>query len=321
MKTDRQTTVGLFVIGGVVLAVGAILLFGKFHIGSTSRRYAVVFQDSISGLAVGAPVNFRGVRVGSVLSIALEFDPKTHVAYIPVIVRMFRDNIHVSKHDPDDPVMSNLVKRGLRAEINQISFVTGQSEIDLDFDPSSPAIFHPDITGLTEIPAKVSDLERVKQQITQLPLRELADNANATLQTVHKLAENLVDDLPGLIASLKATSDHSQVAVDEAARSIAELRARLDTTLDSISRLASSSDKQVTLRGADLHNVLAQASLTVTKARAVLDNMQGLTSQHAGARIDIEASLRDLAAAAAALRGFASDVERNPQLLLTGRRP
>ena len=83
MKTDRQTVVGVFVLGGALLAVGAILLFGKFHVGSTSRRYAIVFQDSISGLAVGAPVNFRGVRVGSVLSIALEFDPKTHVAYIP----------------------------------------------------------------------------------------------------------------------------------------------------------------------------------------------------------------------------------------------
>ena len=234
---------------------------------------------------------------------------------------MFRDNVHVSKQDPDDPVIANLVKRGLRAEINQISFVTGQSEIDLDFDAASPANFHPDITELIEIPAKVSDFERVKQQITQLPLRELADNANATLQMAHKLAEKLVDDLPALIASLKTTSDHSQTAVDEATQSIAELRARLDTTLESINRLADASSGQVTLRGADLHQVLAQASQTVTKARDLLDNLHGLTSEHAGARIDIEASLRDLAAAAAALRGFASDVERNPQLLLTGRRP
>jgi paraquat-inducible protein B len=281
----------------------------------------VVFQDSISGLAVGAPVNFRGVRVGSVLSIALEFDPKTHVAYIPVIVRMFRDNIHVSKQDPDDPVVANLVKRGLRAEINTTSFVTGQSEIDLDFDSAAPAYFHPEVTDLVEIPAKVSDLEKVKQQISQLPLRELADNANATLQTVHKLAENLVEDLPGLLVSLKATSDHSQAAVDAAAQAIPDLRARLDTTLESLDRLANTSDKQLALRSADLHAVLAQTSQTVARARALLDNVQGMTSQHAGARIDIEASLRDLAAAAAALRGFASDVERNPQLLLTGRRP
>lgn len=320
MKADKQAWVGLFVLGGAILAVGAILLFGKFHFGSTSRRYAIVFQDSISGLAVGAPVNFRGVRVGNVLSIALEFDPKTHVAYIPVIVRMFRDNIHVSKQDPDDPVIANLVKRGLRAEINQVSFVTGQSEIDLDFDAATQANFHPSITDLVEIPAKVSDLEQIKQQITQLPLRELADNANATLKTVRLLGDRLVDNLPALIASLQTTSDHSQVALDEAAHAIADLHGRLDTTLDSLNRLANSGDKQLTLRSADLHAVLAQAADTMGRARAVLDNVRGLTGERAGMRIDLEATLRDLAATTASLRGFASDVERNPQLLLTGRR-
>ena len=57
------------------------------------------------------------------------------------------------------------------------------------------------------------------------------------------------------------------------------------------------------------------------RAHAVLDNVHGLTNERAGMRLDLEATLRDLAATAAALRGFASDVERNPQLLLTGRRP
>jgi paraquat-inducible protein B len=234
---------------------------------------------------------------------------------------MFRDNVHVSKQDPDDQVVANLVKRGLRAEINTVSFVTGQSEIDLDFDASSPANLHPDITDLIEIPAKVSDLERVKQQISQLPLRDLADNANATLKTVHALGEKMLDTLPPLLASLQTTSDHSQMALDEAAHAIVDLRGRLDTTLDSLNHLAGSGDKQLALRSADLHAVLAQAAETMARARAVLDNVHGLTSARAGMRLDLEATLRDLAATAAALRGFASDVERNPQLLLTGRRP
>jgi len=37
--------------------------------------------------------------------------------------------------------------------------------------------------------------------------------------------------------------------------------------------------------------------------------------------VNLEAALRDLAASAASLRGFSNDVEHNPQLLLTGRRP
>jgi paraquat-inducible protein B len=49
--------------------------------------------------------------------------------------------------------------------------------------------------------------------------------------------------------------------------------------------------------------------------------LKGLTSERAASRANLESTLRDLAAAAASLRGFANDVEHNPQLLLTGRRP
>ena len=75
-------------LGGIVLAVAAIVLFGKFSLFNPSVRAAIVFEDSIAGLSVGAPVTFRGVRVGAVESIAIEFDPETNVAYIPVIVRL-----------------------------------------------------------------------------------------------------------------------------------------------------------------------------------------------------------------------------------------
>jgi paraquat-inducible protein B len=53
----------------------------------------------------------------------------------------------------------------------------------------------------------------------------------------------------------------------------------------------------------------------------LLGNLKGLTSERGASRANLESTLRDLAAAAASLRGFANDVEHNPQLLLTGRRP
>ena len=108
--------------------------------------------------------------------------------------------------------------------------------------------------------------------------------------------------------------------MDEASRAIADLQARLDTTLASINQLANSGDRQINLRGADLHLLLLQSAQTVARARDMVNSLQSLTAARAGPRIDIEATLRDLAAAAASLRGFAGDVEHNPQLLLTGRR-
>ena len=74
----KQTVIGAFVFGGLLLAIGAIVLFDNFRLFSPTMRAAVVFQGSISGLSVGAPVTFRGVRVGAVESIVLQFDPQTH---------------------------------------------------------------------------------------------------------------------------------------------------------------------------------------------------------------------------------------------------
>jgi paraquat-inducible protein B len=187
-------------------------------------------------------------------------------------------------------------------------------------DPSAPVVMHPSITDLPEIPTKVSPFERISQQLSELPLREIANNANTTLRSLHALADKLGADLPPLIASVKNTSDRSAGAVEAATGAIADLQGRLDTTLVAITRLANSGNAQVNGRGADLHVLLVQSEQTVRQARNLVDNLRNLMSERGSARMNAESTLRDLASAAAALRGFASDVEHNPQLLLTGRR-
>jgi paraquat-inducible protein B len=322
MTASRQTAVGAFVLGGVALGLGAVVLFGKFNFLSPSSQAAVVFQDSIAGLSVGSPVTFRGVRVGAVESISIQFDSATHVAYIPVVVHLQAGAVRVANGTDDEKFdLHALVARGLRAELNTQSFVTGQSEIDLDFVPSSAAVLHPDITKLTEIPTQQSAIQRVKEQLSQLPLRELADNATATLQSLRTLSEKLDQGLPPLVESLKMTSDRSDKLVAIAADTIQDLRARLDVTLGNIDRVAVTGEHQLTLRGTDLQKLLAAATQTAARASDTLTELKSLTSSRGTTRVNLDSTLRDLAAAAASLRGFASDVEHNPQLLLTGRRP
>ena len=78
----QATVVGAFVLGGIVLGLAAIVMFGNFNLFNPTQQAAVVFEGSIAGLSVGAPVTFRGVRVGAVDGIGIEFDPKTKIAYI-----------------------------------------------------------------------------------------------------------------------------------------------------------------------------------------------------------------------------------------------
>ena len=322
MSLNRNVQIGAFVLGGATLAIVAVVLFGRFQIFNKTIHAAVVFKDSVSGLSIGSPVTFRGVRVGAVDGIGITFDPNSKTAYIPVTVTLEPNTQRLSKTGTVENMdLGNLVERGLRAELNTQSFVTGQSEIDLDFDPATPAELHPQLTRLVEIPARQSKIQRAKDELANLPLRELADNASATLQSLRGLSEKLNHDLPPLLTSLISTSDRSAQAVETTNQAVRHLQLRLDTTLTDISRVAVTGERQLDQRGAELHTLLTNSNQTIVQTRELLGNLAGITSPRAAPRINVEQILRDLATTAASLRGFANDIEHNPQLLLTGRRP
>ncbi|NHN87528.1 MlaD family protein [Acetobacter conturbans] len=326
MATDsgatRQTLVGLFVTGGALLGVLALIFFGNMNLFSKNTRAVIVFQDSVAGLAVGAPVTFRGVRIGSVDRITLRYDPQTNVAYIPVEITLESSQIHVL-HNADSGAQSlglkEVVANGLRAEQNLQSFVTGTLNINLDFFPGSPAEFHPRVSTLPEIPTHLSAMQKIKETITDLPLKELAAHADEAVLSIRDVAAKLDRDLPPLAISLQESSKDAQKTLTTATNAINDLQGKLDTTLLDIDRLMRTGNAQLESRGSDLHNTLTSATRATDQARKTLEGVQGILSPRSADRDNLDSALRDISAAAASLRGFASDVERNPQLLLMGR--
>jgi len=318
----RHTTLGAFVLGSIGLMVLALVGFGNLHLLSTTRRAFVVFPDSAAGLSVGAPVTFRGVTVGSVRAIHIAYDTTTNEAFIPVEMELVEGRVRLTRDSTSSqPSLSELVAKGLRAELNLQSFVTGQSNVNLDFAPQSPALFHPSMDGGVEIPFRRSAIEKVKQTLTELPLKDIINNADTMMASIRTLSEQLNTDLPPLILSLQKTSDTANATLETTRTSIDEVHRKLDTSLASIDALAQHGTAQLDARSADLHALLQQTDDTMRRANATLADLQGMVSTRSPERAELDAALRDVAASAAALRGFASDVERNPQLLLTGRRP
>ncbi|MCP1197637.1 MlaD family protein, partial [Acetobacter senegalensis] len=131
--TNRKTLIGAFVIGGGLLGLAIIMLFGHMRFFTPSREAAVVFQNSITGLAVGAPVNFRGVKVGSVKSITLRFDPLDHKAYIPVVLTLEPDQIHVVRDVPGDTKVRVQDSRGGLVKIQFDVGLPGYKALQVQF--------------------------------------------------------------------------------------------------------------------------------------------------------------------------------------------
>lgn len=324
MAQGRQAAIGAFVLGGLILGVGAIVFFSKTRLFAERRQAVIVFDGSVAGLAVGAPVTFRGVSIGSVDSIVIQYDPQRRMGLVPVQVSLAPDRVRVSTDEGSRQAqldLATMVKRGLRAELVTQSFVTGQAEIGLDFSPDTPPVLHPGISNLPEIPTRPSIGERVKRQLGDLPLRELADSAISTLNSINKLTDQLNADLPAILDSAHHTTDSAARAMDQASAMIAGMQDKVAAALDGVNRLTGQLGQQVTQRGADLQRLLATTQQTVQQANATLTDLRGLSSARGDTRVNLDATLRDLAAAAASLRSFALDVERNPQLLITGRRP
>jgi paraquat-inducible protein B len=318
----RPAVVGGFILGALALGVGAILFFGGLRLFATTARVVVFFDESVAGLDVGAPVTFHGVRVGSVQSISIRYSADTMAARIPVFLELDPSKMTwEGKRSPNDlDEFARLARAGLRAELAQQSLVTGQLRIDLSFRPETPARTVGMMTDVPEIPTAPSDLAQFRDQITQLPLRELVDTAQRTLTSIGRLSDRLDTTLDPLAESARRTADTATQTLDTINGAVRELHTEAATTLHDLDGLLIDARHQLDARGGDLHRTLAAADGVARRAQTLLDSLNSLTEPRSPFRGDLEAALRDLAAGASSLRGFAETVERNPNALLMGRK-
>ncbi|MEJ8323869.1 intermembrane transport protein PqiB [Kosakonia sacchari] len=180
--------------------------------------YLMFFKDSIRGLQPGAPVEFRGIRLGTVSKVpfftegmrqALNDDYR-----IPVLIRIEPERLaNQLGEDPDMSAhLNELLKRGLRGSLKTGNIVTGALYVDLDFYNNAPAIsgMH-EFAGYPIIPTVSGGLAQIQQRlmdtldkINDLPLNPMIQQATNTLsesqQTLKRLQTTL-DNLNKLTAS------------------------------------------------------------------------------------------------------------------------
>ncbi|MEQ4452855.1 intermembrane transport protein PqiB [Kosakonia sp. YIM B13605] len=180
--------------------------------------YLMFFKDSIRGLQPGAPVEFRGIRLGTVSKVpfftegmrqALNDDYR-----IPVLIRIEPERLaNQLGEDPDMSAhLNELLKRGLRGSLKTGNIVTGALYVDLDFYNNAQAIsgMH-EFAGYPIIPTVSGGLAQIQQRlmdtldkINNLPLNPMIQQATSTLsesqQTLKRLQTTL-DNLNKLTAS------------------------------------------------------------------------------------------------------------------------
>ncbi|MBV8537426.1 MAG: MCE family protein, partial [Alphaproteobacteria bacterium] len=274
---------------------------------------------SVAGLDVGAPVTFRGFRIGSVRDIVVHLSPEGWArTYVYIEGQPDKLLIELGR-SRTEPKIEDLVAKGLRAQLALQSFVTAQLRVDLNFEPGAPATLTPaDTGGVPQIPAVQSGLERLQSAITEFPLQDLAQAALRALTSGERLIGDLDAKLGPLADKTERTLDAATATLQTAAQALARLQADGSRTLSAADQLLDHAQRQIDARGAEAGTALESASRAAHEIEALAASADSLIAQRARFRGDLEAAARDLAASAASLRGFAQQIERNPGTLVRG---
>jgi paraquat-inducible protein B len=314
MPPAKPAVVGGFVLGALLIGVVAALIFGGTQWFTSTVRVMVVFRNSVAGLATGSPVTFRGVTIGKVESIRVRVKGPDHAPFIQVYIALEPDQLSwTSGTKPSiQAELKAAVAEGLRAQLSAQSLITGELGVDLDYYPHAPPAPIDSSDSALQIPSIASDLQQFKDQVRNMNLPEIANEARRALGSLQHIADTLDQRVGPVSDGIQETLKASTAAVNE-------LELRSTRTLAGIDRLATASRVQVKKDGEELDQLLQTAQRATAQTEALAASLNDMTSPRSAMRGDLEAALRDLAASSSTLRTFSHELERNPAATLLKR--
>jgi paraquat-inducible protein B len=254
--------------------------------------YLLYFAGSVRGLTVGAPVEFRGIKVGEVADIKLEFDAPELDFRVPVLIEIEPERIEVVGGDrqtlPENGI-DLLVDKGLRAQLRSGNLFTGQLYVDFDFYPEAPQAQVAQQGKYQVVPTIPTPLDEITGSLTNLLARIEA-------LPIEQIGHDLSDAVQG--AQQLITSDELGNAIDV-----------LNETLQQTQTLVANLNATATPA---IRATLAQVQETLSAADTLLQDDAPL-------QLDLRRVLRELSEAARSIRTLADYLERHPEALIRGK--
>ena len=209
-KKINKTVIGVFVLGALVLLMSAIVVFGSGDLFKRTDKFVLYFDGSVKGLAIGAPVMFRGVSIGTVKDISLIYDAKAGTITLPVIVEIEQDRIQGAPSFGEVDGAKKMIALGLRGNLEVQSFLTGQLMISFDFYPDRPAKLRGIVNQYPELPTLPTSPD-ISQIMNEIPIKEIAMNLEAATQGINKLVNS--SEIPRSLFDLQNTLQQTTEAM------------------------------------------------------------------------------------------------------------
>lgn len=327
-KAASSVKIGAFVVGAFLILFAMLFLVSGDLFNRGSDKALVVFDGSLKGLNIGAPVAFKGVPIGEVIGFDVVVDPDTYEVMTPVLLRIEADRVQVTGEDDAADVKTEaLIKRGMRAQLQLQSLLTGLLYVQLDFHPGTPERYNE--TELRArydeidddyiiVPTIPTDFERLARGLQEIDFVELASDISDLINGVDRLIND--EELQALPERTSAM----MLAIEELAR---RLEGELNTLSPGLQTLVTEAGGTMTTLNEDMPGLTANAdqalkdlSVTLETAQKALKNMEFLLSDDSPLIYDLRKAAEELGAAGRSLQSLAETLETQPESILKGIR-
>jgi len=320
----NPTTIGFFLLGGLVIAIAGTFVLASPTWFQNRPTFISFFPESVNGLENGAPVKFQGVPVGRVTAIDIEIDRVDDSFQVPVEYEIDLSRLRTPRgrfvNLSDTLVLQQQIAKGLRAQLQMESFVTGVLYVELSYrsDSTTPKLERR-ATAWPEIP------------ISPSLMAAIGGGAGSVLGEVMKIM-NRVNGMLGdvNVREVNAAVVQSAKAVQELVQS-PELRAtlrqmpgataQLNSTMAEAQKLAARATRAIDPMQTQVTGLSTEAISTLQALRTTLDETHGLLSADTGPGYELTGSLKSLREAADALKILITSLEQNPDMLIRGKKP
>lgn len=325
-KHGNSTLIGGFVVGAIALAIVSILIFSKEKIFVDKDRYVVYFRGSVNGLKIGAPVKLKGVQIGSVSDIQVQFDARSKKVLTPVFIEIEPDLIAPVDGETNKRYdIKTLIDYGLRAQLTLLNVVTGQLYIEVDFLPHTPIKLVGANPKVPEIPVVRSSTEEIQSTVTKV----VADIRDLPVKEMFYSSMNTIQHIEKLVSSQQLTE--SAESLERTISRIERLVIGIESKIDPLSNQSGAAIKE--LRHA-LRNINRQSELLGSGSRETLLAIRNAAEQMRSTLLAIENSagptsplyaevsntLSELSTAARSIRIMADTFEQHPEALIYGKK-
>ena len=323
-KPASKTLIGAFVIGSIALIVAIVLILGSGKFLTERTYYVLYFDGTVEGLAVGSPVMFRGVKIGSVTHIGIRFNAQDLSFLIPVVIELSGeplDTVGVVKDADEAEYIKLLISKGLRAQLEVRSIVTGQLAVNFDFFPNKKAKLYNISKKYMEIPTIPMGLEEIAKTLQDIPYKELYEKINRSIEGISKLVNS-----PELAGSMKSLHEGLKESVQISKTINAQLEPTiLDLRETSKTMKGAFAQAEKALSGKDgipeqMNETLKTARSALTQAEQTLVAVQKTLGENSIVMHEIDNTLGEISNTSRSIRFLTDYLQTHPESVISGKK-